>query len=145
MKKCCKCKKEKNEKEFNFKNKAFEIREKACKECTRAEVRQHYVKNRQYYLEKSIKRNRSQRKIIKEYVYQYLTAHPCIDCGEKDPVVLEFDHISNKSENVSSFIQKNYPVVKIKREIEKCEIRCANCHRRKTAKTFSWYKETMRP
>lgn len=125
--------------------KPLKLEKRHVKECTRAEVRQHYIKNRAYYLEKSIRRNRSQRKVIKKYIYEYLSTHPCVDCGEKDPVVLEFDHIANKSQNVSSFIQKNYPFITIQKEIEKCEIRYANCHRRKTAKTFCWYKETMRP
>jgi 5-methylcytosine-specific restriction endonuclease McrA len=29
----------------------------------------------------------------------------------------------------------------LKNEIEKCQILCANCHLRKTANDFNWYKE----
>ena len=30
-------------------------------------------------------------------------------------------------------------ILPILKEIEKCEIRCSNCHRKKTAKDFNWY------
>ncbi|NIA02021.1 MAG: hypothetical protein GWP15_01430 [Nitrospirae bacterium] len=147
MKKCSRCKKEKTLEDFNFKNKSKGIRQKACKLCTRLEVRNHYNKNRKYYLKKAGIRNRKQRKISQEYIFEYLTQHPCIDCGETDPVVLEFDHKpeEEKLESVSVFLGHNYPLSTIKKEIEKCEVRCANCHRRKTAKKFDWYKLNKRP
>lgn len=54
----------------------------------------------------------------------------CIDCGyTKNAVALQFDHTSNdKFKNVSDMIRSDYAWSTIKREIEKCEIRCANCH-----------------
>jgi hypothetical protein len=140
MKTCSRCKNQKPITDFNFKKKDLGIRQKACKECTRLEVRKHYEQNRQYYLEKSRKRNKKQRKITRRYIFEYLSAHPCIDCGESNPIVLEFDHKSGKLDNVSRFLQRNYPLDTIKKEIKKCEIRCANCHRKKTAKDYSWYK-----
>ena len=65
----------------------------------------------------------------------------CIDCGEKDILVLEFDHVvGNKSMNISEMRSGLYSLKKIAEEIAKCEVRCANCHRRKTAKTFTYWK-----
>ncbi len=145
MKKCSRCKKEKPIEKFNFKKKSLGIRQKACKVCTRIEVQNHYKKNRQYYLEKSRKRNKKQREKIRKFIYEYLLVHPCIDCGETDPVVLEFDHKSNKKDEVSTFIRKNFPLTTIKKEIAKCEVRCANCHRKKTAKEYNWYKHKYAP
>jgi len=71
----------------------------------------------------------------------YLKNHPCIDCGEKDILVLDFDHmnISSKINNVSNLIVGG-SISSLNEEIKKCEIRCANCHRRKTAKQFKSYK-----
>ncbi len=143
MKQCSRCKKKKPIQEFNFKNKSLKIRQKSCRDCTRLEVRNHYKKNRQYYINKSLKRNKEQRKIAQKYIIEYLSTHPCIDCGEKDPVVLEFDHKGDKATTISTMIKDNPGIKKLQQEIEKCEVRCANCHRRKTAKDFNWYKLTQ--
>jgi len=73
-------------------------------------------------------------------MWNYLKKHQCVDCGEKDPVVLEFDHFKNKLIEVSKLVGNVSPFKKMGDEIDKCEIRCANCHRRKTAIQFGWYK-----
>lgn len=65
-----------------------------------------------------------------------LSENPCVDCGEADPIVLEFDHLSNKKMNISDMM--DYAWNSILLEIEKCVIRCANCHRRKTALEQGW-------
>ncbi len=77
----------------------------------------------------------------RKIVIDYLKAHPCVDCGEADPIVLDFDHInpSTKNGNVCDIVN-NGSISSVVGEIKKCEIRCANCHRRKTAKQFNLYK-----
>lgn len=57
-----------------------------------------------------------------------------MDCGEKDPIVLEFDHQRDKVLEVSIAIHRGWSEKKLLAEIEKCEVRCANCHVRKTYK-----------
>jgi hypothetical protein len=52
-------------------------------------------------------------------------------------IVLEFDHLSNKTYNVSSLIIGR-SISTIEREIEKCQVLCSNCHRRKTAIEQNW-------
>lgn len=70
-------------------------------------------------------------------IYLYLIEHPCVDCGENDPVVLEFDHIRDKKAfTIGSCL--HYDWSKIENEIAKCEIRCSNCHKRKTAREQNW-------
>ena len=56
-----------------------------------------------------------------------------MDCGETNPIVLEFDHQSDKKFNLGNAVNKAYALSRIKEEIANCEIRCANCHRKKTA------------
>lgn len=77
----------------------------------------------------------------KKIIIDYLKINPCVDCGEVDIIVLDFDHVDRdtKSDNVSNMIQRS-SISTLIDEIKKCEVRCANCHRRKTAKQFNTYK-----
>ncbi len=145
MKKCSKCKKEKSDDEFNFKNKGLKLRQCQCKECTRLLIKNHYNENKQYYFSKAKKRNLEIKTNIVKYLQNYLSNKSCIDCGESDIAVLEFDHTnrSKKFKAVSTLIRCGYPMEVILEEISKCDIRCANCHRRKTSKDFKWLKTIM--
>ena len=75
------------------------------------------------------------------YVHEYLEIHHCVHCGIKDPVVLEFDHISGqKFKNISYLVKRGFAWEVIYLEINKCQVLCANCHRRKTAQQFNTYR-----
>lgn len=64
----------------------------------------------------------------------YFREHPCVDCGEGDPVVLELDHVRGIKEFGVSSKMRAYSWARLLAEIAKCDARCANCHRRKTVK-----------
>lgn len=100
----------------------------------------HYLENIDYYKEKAVKHNAEYKGRNLQFVVDYLKQHPCVDCGETDPIVLEFDHLRNKRKEVSRLINDCVSIEILVEEIEKCEVRCANCHRRKTAKQFNWYE-----
>ena len=68
------------------------------------------------------------------HVIDYLNEHPCVDCGEADPLALTFDHLRDKKYSISTMLSNAYGWELIKEEISKCEVRCANCHNKKTAK-----------
>ena len=70
----------------------------------------------------------------------YLLEHPCVDCGEADPVVLEFDHRGDKAFTVGAALHWHVRWEVIADEIEKCEVRCANCHRRRHAEEAGWFR-----
>jgi 5-methylcytosine-specific restriction endonuclease McrA len=63
-----------------------------------------------------------------------------VDCGEEDIVVLEFDHLRDKQRNVSTLIGGGWEWTRILEEIERCEVVCANCHRRRTARRANSYR-----
>jgi hypothetical protein len=66
----------------------------------------------------------------REFVTTYLNNHPCVDCGNTDIRVLEFDHVNdNKEGNISHAVNCAWSLKRLTNEINKCEIRCANCHR----------------
>jgi hypothetical protein len=141
LKLCGACKLYKNVSEFRVKNKLTGLLTSSCKSCLSIYQRKHYSENKNYYKEKATAFNKEQRIKLRENIYDYLSDHPCVDCGENDPIVLEFDHISNKIVSVSSMIRDANSWEFILCEISKCEVRCANCHRRKTARQFGWFKD----
>lgn len=84
------------------------------------------------------------RKRNRAFALAYLLEHPCLDCGERDPIVLEFDHVRGKKEsNVATLIHNTASIKRIQAEIAKCEVVCANCHRRRTAVTQNWDKAVI--
>ena len=66
------------------------------------------------------------------FLLDYLRAAPCVDCGETDPVVLDFDHVGTKRAGVVQLAGREHSIASLEREIAECEVRCANCHRRRT-------------
>lgn len=138
---CTKCRVVKSDENFSFRSLKRGVRLRICKECTRKQVNQHYVDHRDRYLEKTATRNKVIRAQIREHIWDYLLKHPCVDCGEKDPIVLEFDHFENKIIHVSHMAQMNSSLDKVNEEMAKCLVRCANCHRRKTSYERGWYKK----
>ncbi len=142
MKECTKCKIKKSIHEFSYKSKASETFHKQCKVCTRVLVKNHYYSNKDYYLKKAHKRNKELRLETFAFLKDYLTKNPCVDCGERDITVLEFDHNGKlpKYKAVSVLMKNRVRLDMVKKEISKCDVRCANCHRRKTARDFNWIK-----
>jgi hypothetical protein len=74
---------------------------------------------------------------------RYLQLHPCVDCGEADPVLLDFDHLRDKVSDIATMVRDAAAWRDIEIEIGKCEVRCANCHARKTASQLGYYKIGM--
>jgi hypothetical protein len=106
-----------------------------CRACKKTSQAAWYLKNKERHVKNVRLRNRRVREEVFKAIFDYLCQHPCIDCGEADPLVLEFDHvIGKKSFSIGDYAKKGYSISKVLKEIAKCEVRCANCHRRKTAR-----------
>ena len=143
MKTCTKCKKDKNENDFAWKNKAKGKKASRCKECQKLISNDWYSKNTKKHLINVKKNNTLYRDRNRDYVWEYLSSHSCIDCGQNNPIVLEFDHRNpeEKECEIYKLARSMVSMAKLKREIQKCEIRCANCHRIKTAIQFGWWHD----
>lgn len=86
-------------------------------------ARKEYNNIKQEHRKKGVARNR-------EYVDNFLKDKKCVDCGNSDVRVLEFDHVRGiKKGHISHAIRNAWNLNKLKAEIDKCEIRCCNCHR----------------
>lgn len=72
------------------------------------------------------------RKRNKAYVDRVKMFKGCAHCGyKKCSMALDFHHIdsSNKRLAISELVAHNYGIATIKKELRKCVILCANCHR----------------
>lgn len=75
-----------------------------------------------------------------KFFYDTLLNSCCVDCGETNIVVLDFDHKdpSAKLKSVSHLKGCYDNIALVRAEMDKCEIRCVKCHRIKTAKEHGW-------
>ena len=142
MKRCSKCGVDKPIDDFPWKNKLLNRRHAVCKPCTAIRSSKWYNENKQSHIENVGRYREEFRSNGKSFIWDYLSAHPCVDCGETNPLVLEFDHVrGNKKQTVSVMVTQGYSIENIQKEIDKCEVRCANCHRIKTAKERGWFSK----
>jgi hypothetical protein len=74
--------------------------------------------------------HRNERRGLKyKVVKNHLLTHPCVDCGNTDIRVLQFDHVrGEKLGNISNIIRAKNNVGFLVEEIAKCDVRCGNCH-----------------
>ncbi len=138
---CARCHIAKRLDEFPLKNVLRGTYCSYCRPCRSEYGKEHYRRNVSAYMRRSRARAAIDRPRNREFVAQYLATHPCIDCGESDIVVLEFDHRdpASKSHDVGRLIHIS-TVAMVMREISKCDVRCANCHRLRTAAQFGSYR-----
>lgn len=101
-----------------------------CKACTKRYSKKWYNEGGR---QKIVANNRTNSNARRQLICEYLEKHPCTDCRESDILVLEFDHLHSKEGNISAMVAWGYSWSRILREIEKCEVVCANCHRKRTA------------
>lgn len=138
---CTKCGRSLPLRAFHFRNTTKQKRRNHCRECALAYGREHYRRNRVYYLQRPRRRSAVKRSSQGLRLIAYLRQHPCVDCGATDPVILHFDHRdgSGKVATVGD-LAHGRKWIEVSTEIAKCDVRCANCHRRRTAKQFKWTK-----
>jgi hypothetical protein len=119
--------------EFSWRRRERGQRDSFCRPCRSAYGKEHYAANRQRYIDQAAELKRKLALERTLYLIEFFSVHPCIDCGEQDPVVLEFDHLGSKSFSIGGNLSDR-SWQSILNEIEKCEVVCANCHRRRTSR-----------
>ena len=113
--------------------------EVVCANCHRRRTAQRRASLRGIAGEQRTRESRAPRRRNVEFVRRYLLEHPCVECGEDDSVLLDFDHIGRKRASVATLAWREHSLAAIEREIEECEVRCANCHRRRTCETLNQF------
>ncbi len=141
QKKCNHCGLEKDEEEFNWRYRSLGVRNKACRDCQHTFNKTYYEGDaKERHLQQVRERTEAARIVAREFVYQYLLIHPCEECGETDPRVLEFHHVGEKDAEITRLVSGGWSIKRIQTEIDKCQVLCANCHRKITVEERGWFR-----
>lgn len=132
-KQCTKCSVEKLITEFYKQSRLKDGSASQCKQCSNISYTNSRRKKPEHYLK--VQKNRTIK--TKEAVDEYKTKCGCIKCGENDSVCLDMHHIdpTTKESEVSTLYK--YSLKRAMKEVEKCVVLCANCHRKLHASRFT--------
>jgi len=142
MKICHRCEVNKEDTEFNKSSRNKDKLHSYCRECQK----EHYNGNKVNH-SKNVRKNEKKRlENIRQLVVDRFK-FGCVDCGNSDIRVLEFDHLRDKINNISAMIRSGNATTKIIAEMDKCEVRCKNCHSIKTLERLgnSWHDKYLLP
>jgi hypothetical protein len=128
---CSRCSRQRPESSFN---RFGSGRQWWCRDCFKA----YYAERRAHHRRRNNALKAQRVRQAQHLVLAFLRAHPCVDCGETDPVVLEFDHLGPKRAEISTLVRRGVLEPVLEAEMAHCEVVCANCHRRRTAKRQRW-------
>lgn len=144
-KECVICKEEKSLCDYNIRKDSSDGLQNICKHCQQEHARNYYLKNKEKQKEQISEARKKRINENREKYFNILSSNPCVDCGETNPIVLEFDHKYgfDKVNEVGKLVGDGSSWEKIEIEMIKCEVRCANCHRIRTAKQYGWYKDLL--
>lgn len=140
-KQCSHCLESKPVSQFAKRARASDGLQSWCKACT-GQCAKKYYRTSAARREAVTLRNQTTIAENRRRVWEILKASHCVDCGEGETILLEFDHIdpTQKKYTVSQMWRNRCSWETVSAEIAKCQVRCANCHRRRTAKQCGYYK-----
>lgn len=89
----------------------------------RASVSRHFSESKRSWARDNRLKNKFE-------IDKYKVNKGCYLCSESDPRVLQFHHVNSedKESTISKMLSAGRSLEKILKEIEKCEVVCANCH-----------------
>ena len=129
MKTCAKCKIEKKENEFFFRNKLKKILHGYCKDCKRDIDRKDYAKDKNNRRTKIRKNSLDQVLRAKLFIQRVKKLSECKKCSESRWYVLDFHHLRDKKMTIAELSHRGPSIKTLKEEIRKCIVLCSNCHR----------------
>jgi len=140
MQYCSGCQETKPIEDFSWKNKSAGKRQTKCKHCHSKYVASHYQSNKQVYIDRAASSRAQYYKRNRNFLNDYKSNLKCFECGETHLATLDFHHTdpTGKEFGVANFGGKS--ITKIKDEIKKCIVLCANCHRK-----LHWNEKTGDP
>ena len=98
-----------------------------CKECMKKYYKEHYTQNKLQY---KLRKNRNTQIRVDKFK-EFKSTLECIECGENHIATLDFHHINPDTKEYSvAHLARNVNLDLVKKEIDKCVVLCANCHRK---------------
>jgi hypothetical protein len=130
LRRCGRCQEAKPIEEFAWRRRARGQRDNYCSRCRAAYKQEHYAANRSRYIAQALARKRALAPHRAACLVEFFATNPCVDCGESDSLVLEFDHSDGDKIFCISKGLRDHSWQAVLDEIAKCDVVCANCHRR---------------
>ena len=131
VKTCSRCRESKSRGAFSRRAAAKDGLQGCCKACQAAMDRVNYARNPDRRA-RILRANERRRRVQTARLQEIKAAAGCADCGERDPVVLDFDHREGSDKLGDVATMTGGPWRTIEAEVAKCDVVCANCHRRRT-------------
>ncbi len=124
---------------FALKNAESGVRQPRCRDCVKAYSKRHYEANKGVYIERAKKSQQELREQCRAIAADRRKS-PCVDCGLSFPsCCMEFDHRQGREirgrasdQAISNLKNRATSLTQFLREIEKCDVVCANCHNIRT-------------
>lgn len=143
-KQCSLCKKRLPASSFSVQRGSLSGLKSACRDCAN-EKRREDRRNRDPEKLKALKaQERKHRQTATErvrlFLWAYLSTHPCVQCGEDRPILLDFDHIDRKDKTTNISEMKTRSLEAVQKELSVCQVLCVVCHRFKTAAEENNYR-----
>ena len=138
---CPRCEQTKPEEEFAKSSVRPTGRQYWCRSCKREY--DHELYQNDPHRRATIKKSNTKREhILARRIYEYFASHPCKDCGEADPLVLELDNPPGRKKPVLVSRELRSGLTNwnsVLRKLTKYDVRCANCRRTRIRRAFGWY------
>lgn len=130
-KKCTKCGEVKPHTEFHKHKQTKSGLKSRCKSCNRKEAREFYQRNPEPFKARARKYGKQYRADRIRKLHELRDRSHCIVCHETDSCVLDFHHLDgSQDENMPVSRAAGSSWSKMWKELAKCTVVCANCHRR---------------
>lgn len=125
---CSKCKRELPFDSFRWRNKKENKKHSQCKDCEKQADKEYYLKNGER--RQAVRDRANAQKINNSKMVEEIKSKGCIKCGESRIHVLDLHHLNpdGKINDIAHMI-KSSSIKSLTKELEKCIVLCANCHR----------------
>ncbi len=132
LKLCTACDTPKLLKFFNKSLSRLERRRSHCKSCERQQATAYYRLNPRLYSDRARAFNKKKYQQRKAEMNAIRQRDGCLFCGEKTLCVLDFHHIKGRSKHGGKVMARaaNCSDKQFKKELKRCVVVCANCHRK---------------